>query len=153
MYYPDGIITVVDAKYIIRRLDEEKPEGVENEAVEQVAFADRVLLNKTDLVEAPYLDEVEKRIRMINEKVSIKRCLNSNVPMDFILGINAFDLDKIMAMDDGFLDDVHEHQHDDRVSSVGINVKGEVDQKKLNEWLGWLLREKGNDLYRTKGVL
>merc|ERR1711912_210822 len=46
----DGIITLVDAKHIEQHLDEEKPEGAENEAVEQVAFADRVLLNKCDLV-------------------------------------------------------------------------------------------------------
>merc|ERR1712118_626825 len=115
----------------IQHLDEEKPEGVENEAVEQVAFADRILLNKTDLVEEPYLDEVEKRIRMINESVQIRRCKNSDVGMDYVLGINAFDLDKIMDMDDGFLADAGEHQHDDRVSSVGFHVNGEVDEKKL----------------------
>merc|ERR1719163_1628283 len=51
----DGILTVVDAKHIIQHLDEEKPEGVENEAVEQIAFADRILLNKTDLVEPDYV--------------------------------------------------------------------------------------------------
>ena len=46
----DGIVTLVDAKHIEQHLDEEKPAGAENEAVEQVAFADRLLLNKTDLV-------------------------------------------------------------------------------------------------------
>merc|ERR1712056_121971 len=66
----DGIITLVDAKHIIQHLDDEKPEGVENEAVEQIAFADRILLNKCDLVDAEAeLDEVEKRIRAINAKV------------------------------------------------------------------------------------
>merc|ERR1712107_618701 len=69
----DGILTLVDAKYIIQHLDEEKPEGVENEAVEQLAFADRVLLNKTDLVEEDYLKEVEGRIRAINSAVPIRR--------------------------------------------------------------------------------
>merc|ERR1711881_829345 len=56
-------------------------------------------------------------------------------------------------MDDAFLSDSAEHQHDDRVSSVGIHVKGEVDNDKLNEWIGWLLKEKGVDLFRSKGVL
>eukprot|EP00421_Protoceratium_reticulatum_P062416 CAMPEP_0168496752 /NCGR_PEP_ID=MMETSP0228-20121227/72422_1 /TAXON_ID=133427 /ORGANISM="Protoceratium reticulatum, Strain CCCM 535 (=CCMP 1889)" /LENGTH=105 /DNA_ID=CAMNT_0008513627 /DNA_START=34 /DNA_END=347 /DNA_ORIENTATION=+ len=73
--------------------------------------------------------------------------------MDFILGIQAFSLDKILEMDDAFLQDNQEHMHDDRVSSVGIYVKGEVDQAKLDKWIGQLLREKGNDLFRTKGVL
>merc|ERR1712100_424491 len=131
----DGILTLVDAKHIIQHLDEEKPEGVENEAVEQIAFADRILLNKCDLVDSEEdLVEVERRIRMINEKVPIKRTTNSE-------------------MDDAFLEDSHDHQHDNRVTSVGIDVKGEVVQQKLNEWISWLLREKGVDLFRSKGVL
>lgn len=152
-YQLDGILTVVDSRHILMHLDEEKPEGVENEAVEQVAFADRILLNKTDLVDEEQLQEVERRIRLINEGVSIRRSLYSEVDFDFILGIKAFSLDKILEMDDGFLDDNAEHQHDDRVSSVGIEVKGEVDQTKLNEWIGWLLRERGVDIFRAKGVL
>jgi len=152
----DGILTVVDAKHVIQHLDEIKENGVENEAVEQIAFADRIILNKCDLaggMDSPELKEVERRIRMINAKVEIKRTNNSDVPMDFVLGIRAFDLDKILEMQDQFLDQDKDHQHDDRVSSVGINVKGEVDQNKLNDWIGWLLREKGVDIFRTKGVL
>jgi len=149
----DGIVTLVDAAHLIMHLDEEKPEGVENEAVEQVAFADRILLNKCDLVDEPQLVEVERRIRMINEGVKIQRTTKSQVEMDFILGIKAFDLDKILEMDDGFLNDDAEHQHDERVSSCGFHVKGEVNQQKLNEWLGWILKAKGADLFRTKGVL
>merc|ERR1719261_598834 len=67
----DGIITVCDAKYIIQRLDDEKPEGVENEAVEQVAFADRILLNKTDLVEEAELPPIEERLKTINPSAQI----------------------------------------------------------------------------------
>jgi len=150
----DGILTLVDAKHIIQHLDEEKPDGVENEAVEQIAFADRILLNKCDLVDSEEdLLEVEKRIRAINEKVPIKRTTNSEVEMDYILGIRGFSLDKIIEMDDAFLDDSHDHQHDTRVTSVGIDVAGEVVQQKLNEWISWLLKEKGVDLFRSKGVL
>jgi G3E family GTPase len=150
----DGILTLVDAKHIVQHLEDEKPEGVENEAVEQIAFADRILLNKCDLVESDAeLADVEKRIRAINEKVPIKRTTNSEVPMDFILGIHGFSLDKIIEMDDAFLEDSHDHQHDPRVSSVGIDVPGEVVQQKLNQWISWLLREKGVDLFRSKGVL
>merc|ERR1712203_1111403 len=149
----DGILTLVDAKHIIEHLDEEKPEGVENEAVEQIAFADRILLNKTDLVDEKTLDEVEKRIRAINEPVPIKRTTNSMVDMSFILGIQAFSLDRILEKEDEFLADEHDHQHDNRVSSVGVDVAGEVDQGKLNQWIGWLLKEKGVDLFRSKGIL
>jgi|Transcript_7256 G3E family GTPase len=149
----DGILTLVDAKHIIQHLEEEKPEGVENEAVEQIAFADRIILNKTDLVNEEELVEVEKRIRAINESVQIRRAMNSEVSMDYIMGIRAFDLDRILEAEDSFLDEHQEHEHDNRVTSVGINVKGEVEQNKLNEWIGWLLREKGADIFRTKGVL
>merc|ERR1719364_677293 len=83
----------------------------------------------------------------------MRRTTNADVEMDFILGIKGFSLDKIIEMDDAFLEDSHDHQHDNRVTSVGIHVKGEVVQQKLNEWISWLLREKGVDLFRSKGVL
>jgi len=122
--------------------------------VEQVAFADRILLNKCDLVDSEEeLVKVERRIREINANVAIKRTTNSEVDMDYILGIRAFSLDKIMEMEDTFLEDGHDHQHDARVSSVGIDIAGEVIQQKLDEWIGWLLKEKGVDLFRSKGVL
>jgi len=149
----DGILTLVDAKHLIMHLDEDKPEGVENEAVEQLAFADRILLNKCDLVDEAGLDEVERRIHMINKAVQIRRTVQSQVDMDFILGIQAFSLDKILEMDVEFLADDQSHQHDDRVSSVGIQIVGEVDQTKMNDWISKFLQEKGIDVFRTKGVL
>jgi G3E family GTPase len=150
----DGILTLVDAKHIVQHLDDEKPEGVENEAVEQIAFADRILLNKCDLVDSEAeIEDIEKRIRAINEKVPIKRTINSEVEMDYVMGIKGFSLDNIVDMDDAFLDDSHDHQHDERVSSVGIDVPGEVVQQKLNAWISGLLNDKGVDLFRSKGVL
>jgi len=62
----DGIITLVDAKHIEQHLDEEKPEGAENEAVEQIAFADRLLVNKIDLVTEAEIQRVEARLKTIN---------------------------------------------------------------------------------------
>merc|ERR1712205_273097 len=70
----DGIITLIDAKHIEQHLDEVKPEGAENEAVEQVAFADRLLLNKTDLVKDEDLVRVEARLKSINAFAPIRRC-------------------------------------------------------------------------------
>jgi len=149
----DGIVTLVDAKHITAHLDEEKPEGVENEAVEQIAFADRVLLNKCDLVDENTLGQVEMRIRSINRKVEIQRTTKSDVDFSFILGINAFDLDKTLEADVSFLDDNAEHQHDSRISSVGIDLPGQVDICKLDEWINDVLKEKGTDIFRAKGVL
>jgi len=149
----DGILTLVDAKHIIQHLDEEKPEGVENEAVEQIVFADRLLLNKCDLVDEATLQEVERRIRSINRGVQIRRTIQGEVDFDFILGVHAFDLDKTLEIDASFLEDGGEHQHDSRVSSVGIDLKGQVDICKLDEWIGDLLKDRGKDIFRAKGVL
>ena len=110
----DGIVTLIDAKHIEQHLDEAKPEGAENEAIEQVAFADRLLLNKTDLVEAADLDRVEGRLRKINKYAPLLRCQNSQVAMDQVLGIKAFELDRVLEMDPQFLTD-SEHQHDNTV--------------------------------------
>lgn len=107
----DGILTVVDAKHVMQHLREEKSAGVVNEAVEQVAFADRILLNKVDLVTPEYLKEVESEIRAINKTAQIRRTQNAEVDMDFIIGIKAFSLDKVLAqVSEGFLDE-EEHGH------------------------------------------
>ena len=85
--YLDGIITLVDAKHIEQHLDEEKPQGAENEAVEQLAFADRVLLNKVDLVSEEDLLRVEGRIKSINKFAPIQRCEKSRVSVESVLNI------------------------------------------------------------------
>lgn len=101
----DAIITVVDAKHLIQHLDEEKPEGAENEAVEQLVFADKVLLNKIDLVDEAYVAEVERRILELNKGVSITRCTNAEVPIETVLNIGAFSLEEVMKMEPEFLAD------------------------------------------------
>ena len=148
----DAIVTVVDAKHVIEHLDEVKPDGVENEAIEQLAFADRVLINKTDLVDEAHIAEVERRVRSINANAEIIRTHRSEVDLDRILQVGAFDLDRVLEMDPEFLAE-GEHQHDQSVTSVGIELAGDVDVDKLNGWLGWLLGNRGTDIFRMKGVL
>jgi len=148
----DGIVTVVDAKHLLQHLDEAKPVGVENEAMEQLAFADRVLLNKIDLVSADELGMVEKRIRRINATATIHRTQNAKISLDHVLGLGAFSLEKALEIDPSFLID-QDHSHDQSVSSVGIELVGEADIDKLNAWIGKLLRERGTDIFRSKGVL
>lgn len=148
----DAIITMVDAKHLIMHLDDEKEEGVENEAVEQLAFADRVLVNKTDLVDETELAEVERRIRSINANASLVRTTMSRVDLDWLLDVRAFDLDHVLELDPQFLTET-DHQHDLSVTSVGIDRPGTVDLDRMNDWLGWLLRTKGVDIFRMKGIL
>jgi len=150
----DGIVTLVDAKHVHQHLDEEKPEGVENEAVEQVAFADRIIINKCDLVpEEEELAKLEKKLKDINNFAPIIRSTRSIVNVDQVLNIGAFDLDRTIKMDPEFLNTDGEHEHDNSVSSVGVDVPGDVDLSMLEDFIGKLLREKAVDIYRMKGVL
>lgn len=152
-YYLDGIVTVVDAKHIIQHLDEEKPEGIENESVEQLAFADRIMLNKIDLVDKDGLAEVESRIKSINAFAPITRTQNSIIDPNELINIGAFDLERTLEMDPEFLDTEAEHEHDDRVTSTSYKFVGELNVNKLQAWIGELMREQGEDLFRYKGVL
>ena len=152
-YKLDGIITVVDAKHIIQHLDEEKPEDVENESVEQIAFADRIMLNKIDLVDEEQLQLVESRIKSINNFAPIFRTQNSLIEPKELINIGSFDLERTLEMDPEFLDTDAEHEHDQRVTSTSARFEGELNVNKLERWIGTLMRDKGEDLFRYKGVL
>jgi len=155
LYSLDCIVTVCDAKHLIMRLDDEKPEGVENEAVEQLAFADRVLLNKIDLVpDEKDLALIEARIRTINPEVKIIRTEQSKVDWRAVIGVGGFDLDRVLAFEPEFLTDLDaEHQHDDSISSVSVKFEGELMVKGLSNWVSELIQTKGADLFRYKGVM
>ena len=152
-YKLDGIITVVDSKHIIQHLDDEKPDDVENEAVEQIAFADRILLNKIDLVGDGEIEEVRKRIKGINAIAPIYQTENSLIDPSELIGIGSFDLDKTLEMDPEFLDTDSEHEHDQNVTSISSRFKGELNVNKLESWIGELMQTKAEDLFRYKGVL
>ena len=152
-YTLDGIITVVDAKHIVQHLDDEKPEGVENESVEQLAFADRIMLNKIDLVNEQELSDVEARIKSINGFAPIFHTQNSIIDPKELINIGAFDLEKTLEMDPEFLDTEAEHEHDDRVTSTSMKFEGELNVNKLERYIGNLMREHGENLFRYKGVL
>ncbi len=141
----DSVVTVVDAKHIWQHWEAE-------EAQEQIAFADVVLLNKTDLVTPEELDELERRIRSMNALAKIYRTRNAELEMDALLGIGAFDLNRALEIDPEFLNETA-HEHDETVGSVAIVEAGELDGNKLNEWLGKLLQTQGPDIFRMKGIL
>jgi G3E family GTPase len=94
----DAIVTVVDALHFEKHLDEMKEPG------EQVAFADVILLNKTDLVPPDALERIERRVRAINATAKIFRTQNSNLPVEKVLNVGAFDLDRALAVDAAFLE-------------------------------------------------
>ncbi|GAA6622235.1 CobW family GTP-binding protein [Scytonema sp. NUACC26] len=141
----DAVVTVVDTKHIWQHWDAD-------EAQEQIAFADVILLNKVDLVSPEQLEELEKRIRGMNAMAKIYRTHNSEVSMDVLLGVQAFDLDRALEIDPNFLGE-DAHQHDESVYSIALVEQGALDGDKLNNWLGELLRTQGPDIFRMKGIL
>jgi G3E family GTPase len=148
----DAIVTLVDARHALGHLDEVKPEGVENEAVEQVAFADRLVLTKTDLVDDSDIETLSRRLRSINAVAPLTSAIHGVVDLGDILDVGAFDLNRIMEMDPQFLEQ-NDHQHDQSVTSVGVMIPGDLDGERFNTWLGRLLRERGTDIFRMKGIV
>ena len=106
----DSVTTVVDAKHLPLRLADSK------EAAEQIAFADQIILNKTDLVTPAELAEVERMIRRLNPLAPIHRAERSNVPLSLVLGRGSFDLARIEQIEPDFLNPAHGeagHLHDE----------------------------------------
>lgn len=157
LYKLDSVITVVDAKHIQERLAEKKPDGVENEAIEQVVFADKILLNKVDLLsdDPDRLTTIEKELRSLNPAAVIHRSEHSKIHPSEILNVQAFDLKRILDFEPEFLNDVdsQEHQHDTSVTSVACKVEGEVNMEMLQRWIERLVTVDGANLYRYKGVM
>jgi G3E family GTPase len=142
----DALITMVDVKHVHLHLDESA------ECQEQIAFADVILLNKIDLATDEEIDALEKRIKAMNRFAKIYRTRDAALELDKLLGIRAFDLDKALEIDPDLLSDTA-HQHDESVTSVGIDLPGDLDEERLNTWISTLLREKGTEIFRMKGIL
>jgi G3E family GTPase len=204
----DGIVTLVDAKHVLLHWDS-------HEVQEQIAFADVILLNKTDLVTPAELEALERRIGKMNTQAEIYRTKNAEIDLNNVLNVKGFDLDRILEHEPDFLktgghkhdhdhDHKHEHSHkhhhdehdgkdhshcdhehghcehdhdhehdhehthslemheeheepdhhhDESVTSVGITIPGDLDAKKLNNWMTELLKVKGGDIFRMKGIL
>jgi G3E family GTPase len=141
----DAIITVVDALHVTQHWDAE-------EVVEQIAFADVILLNKLDLVLTEKAAQVEARIRKLNPLARLYGSTQSRVPLEAILDLGAFDLSRALSVDPQLLVD-STHEHDASVGSVSLKRRGSVNEMALNRWLFQLVQARGADLYRMKGIL
>jgi len=144
----DSITTVVDAKNILARLADS------SQAAEQIAFADQIILNKTDLVAAEDLAVVERRIRALNPFAIIHKAQRCDVPLENVLGQGAFDLARVLEREPEFLNgEAREHEHDGDISSVSLTATKPLDGDRLTAWLRALLAEKGQNILRAKGIL
>jgi G3E family GTPase len=172
----DSVTTVVDAKHILLNLSDSR------EAREQIAFADQIVLNKTDLVSADDLRMIEGRLRRLNPLAPIHRAQRSNVPLEAILGRGGFDLERIVELEPDFLNPAHgeaghvhddhcehdhdhhghdhhhhhdhgDHVHDEDIKGVSLRLDRPVDGQMVTKWLNDLLAEQGPDILRAKGIL
>lgn len=141
----DAVITVVDAKHIWQHWESD-------EAQEQIAFADVILLNKIDLVSEAELADLEQRILDMNAMAKIVRTQNSDLAIESILGVRAFDLERALQVDPDFLNE-DAHEHDESVYSFAIVEDQPLDGDKLSTWVNTLLQTKGPDIFRMKGIL
>jgi G3E family GTPase len=145
-YLLDSIITLVDAKHAPKQLDEF------NEAQEQVGFADRILLSKTDLTAEDETERLIKRLKRMNPRAPIKKVHFGDAPIGEVLDIRGFNLNAILQLDPEFLVDSH-HEHHDQVESFVFKADQPFDGQKLEQFLSGMIQVYGPDLLRYKGVL
>ena len=145
-YLLDSVITVVDAKHAPRQLDDF------SEAQEQVGFADRILMSKTDLVSDEDAETLKRRLGQMNPRAPMKPVHFGQTPIDDILDIRGFNLNAILEIEPEFLEHDH-HHHDDAVKSFVFRAEHPLDGVKLEEFLSSMIQVYGNELLRYKGVL
>jgi G3E family GTPase len=141
----DAFVTVVDSVNLEKNLEQSV------EAQEQVAFADIVLVNKTDLVDEEQLQRIERRVRSLNPLARMHRSANSVIDLGLVLGVNAFQLDAKLQVDPEFLGD-HAHEHDAAITSIVLREERPVDMNRFMSWISPLLQKEGDRYLRTKGV-
>jgi G3E family GTPase len=170
----DAVVTVADAKWLSDRLKDAP------EAKNQIAFADVIVLNKTDLVSRGELAEIEARIRAINPYAKLHRAERCKVALSDVLERGAFDLDRILELEPEFLEsgdghDHHEHDHhhhghdhhhdhdhghgglkhyhDEEMQSLSLQSEKPLDPAKFMPWLQNLVASEGQKILRSKGIL
>ncbi len=154
----DSVTTVVDARHVRLRLADSR------EAREQIAFADQIVLNKTDLVSAQELHDVAAQVRALNRFAPIHRAQRSNVAVGALLGRGGFDLERIASLAPDEPDDHghdahcghdhgHDHDHDGDIGSVSFVSPTPIDGAKAGRWLADLVSRQGRDILRAKGII
>ncbi|WP_109476343.1 GTP-binding protein [Paraburkholderia sp. C35] len=170
----DAVVTMVDAKHIAAHLDDLVLDGRDNQAVDQIVCADRIVINKVDLASREEIDSLTQRIRGLNATAELVESSYAQVDLDRILGVGANEFSQILVETDGLHvehhdhEPVHEanhaehhehdhehddHQHDPSVSSVGIETEADIDLDALQAWLTELRASDAASLFRMKGIL
>jgi len=145
-YLLDAIVTMVDAKHAPQQLDEH------HEAQEQVGFADRILITKTDVVQPDEVAQLRQRLVRMNPRAKIGEARHGVAAIEDLLDIRGFNLHAILEIEPDFLTDV-DHEHDDDVSSFVFREDKPLDLDRVEDFLGGIVQVYGTRLMRYKGVL
>jgi G3E family GTPase len=138
----DAIVTMVDAKHAAQDV------GLNQQAVDQIVIADRIIVNKVDLVSQNELDMLESEVRKLNATAPILRSSHAQVDLENILGIGAFSAQRgALSLDE------HEHSHDPTLDSEAFVFHEPFDRAKLEGWVKTLLENRGDDIFRLKGIV
>lgn len=142
----DSVVTMVDARHFLDRVEDS------HEAEEQVAFADTILLNKTDLVDAETLAKVRAKVRAMNKFADIHETTHAQIGLDRVLDRGSFDLERLLEIEPALLEE-DDHEHDDSITSVSLKTGDPLDVDKFSEWIRTLIIERGTSIFRSKGIL
>ncbi|MGH8779876.1 CobW family GTP-binding protein [Paraburkholderia sp.] len=145
----ESVVTVVDACHARDQLRDDI-------AREQIVFADRIVINKTDVAPPAEVDALVAAIRALNPTAALDFATRSAVALDSLLGVRSFSIDNLLAIEPGLLDEGehdHEHEHDTSIVSCAFVVPGALDATRFNRWANTLVQSQGASLLRMKGVL
>lgn len=143
----DGVVTLVDAAHVEGRLAESR------EVEEQVAFADRIVLNKCETQGEDALARIEARLRALNPLAPVIRAVRAEVPLDAVLGVGGFDLDRLGEREVHVHDAACGHDHTAGIGTVSLESDTPMDASRLEAWLNGLLAAQGQDILRAKGIV
>ena len=142
----ESVVALVDAAHVQRQIGNDI-------AREQIAFADLIVLNKVDLLEAEDVAPLERYLRRINPTAVIIRTTNAEVEADTLLGVPRFSLPHLLAIEPGILRDEHDHEHDNSITSCAVETPDSLDPDRFHRWVNRLVQQQGQHLMRMKGVL
>ena len=146
-YYLDGVVTIVDSKHIEQNLIQT------SETQEQIGFADRIVLNKSDLLSKTEMEVLKERITRMNSQAVLYESVHCDVPIHQLFGIDAFNLDSRLEVNPDLGKAFHDHSHDDKVESVYIEVLPPLNMGRFQRFMSLAVEELGDQLLRYKGVV
>jgi G3E family GTPase len=142
----ESVVTLVDAANFQHQIDDAI-------AAEQIAFADVIVLNKVALIGAGKLEALENYLRAVNPAATFIRTNNADVTSDELLGVQRFSLPNLLAIEPGILEDEHDHEHDESITSFAIESTLPIDAGRFSRWATQVTAQSGLDILRMKGVL